>query len=192
MDEIVAIGHRFNDPHLLSAVQAGLVRNKNLTLKVVNPSASSIAEDKFSNFKENQVVILEEGFEDWVNSINDEYTGKARKFDLRLQSEKKKAADNLIDAYKRTDDFKMTVKELCDSRDTITAVVPSPSNLSTLDLSKMANALPATLERMLHPGVGLAGPGDAAGERVCANCGHNFRRDTVMTPRCPECGCIVM
>lgn|GEM_PF-3337330 len=186
-------------------MKAGLARNKNLKLRIVNPSASTFKEKHFCNVQDDQIVVFDESFEEWVGYIQDEYLDKAKNFDCKLEQEKKRVTDAYVDAYKRTDDFKRTVGELCDSLtgetrptsphayESITAIVPPKSDLSTLDLNRMASALPTMAERMMQsrPGLGNV-DGSSFGERICSNCGHNYRRDAVMSPRCPRCGHIVM
>lgn len=80
--ELIAVGHKFGDVNIASAVKVALER-ADFRLILVNPDAEIIKRDVFGDHK--QVVAIPKKFEDWVK---DDLTH------LILEPEKKEASSN--------------------------------------------------------------------------------------------------
>ncbi|MGH9975396.1 MAG: SIR2 family protein, partial [Nitrososphaeraceae archaeon] len=113
VDELVSIGHRFNDSHILAAVKATLAIRTNFRLVIVNPEATKIKERCFETEDDQRVVAVDKNFEEWVGSIQNEYSQRAREFVQRSKEYEAKKAQAIIAEYRQTDHFQKDVADIC-------------------------------------------------------------------------------
>jgi len=113
--KLIAIGHKFGDPNITATVKAAL-DNPNFELILVNPSASKIKEEIFSNHGRVTTfdIKIEEWIKDGIPNLREEiisYNKKQKETEEKIQEEKKtyenkiKELENQLDANRSSTIF---------------------------------------------------------------------------------------
>lgn len=102
IDELIAIGHKFNDVNIASAVKVALERSS-FRLTIISPSADDIKSKVFDNHE--HINTIDKKIEDHVDDLINNLVTKAAVYDARKETEQKqeytRLKQEIIEEYER-------------------------------------------------------------------------------------------
>lgn len=187
IDELIAIGHRFNDHKITSSIKATLDRNEKFVLTIVNPDATALKNQLFEGY--NNVVPLDCTFEDWivknVGSIRDKAIEYNENKENKLNEYNKMLRKEHIQSYRDSKEFKNEINSAEErGKNSVTSItnslintdsILSGSSMNSNDVSKIdidPNIFTALYDR---------------NHKVCDRCYQEFPSMLSNESRCFSC-----
>jgi len=197
IDELIAIGHKFEDPNITMSVK-GALENPNFKLTLVSPSASKIKEKIFQNNK--KVNAIDKKFEEWLpdgikylKKIAEEHNKKSKVNDEKIEKEK----DKMIESAKKIKELQSKVEEL-KNKDEWSLIQARPNDFLNLKLDDPGTTVNVDLGAS-SPNFTITPVGDTFGfananaqpfkiAETCTNCWKTYLSENVVDGKCPHCG----
>jgi len=197
IDELIAIGHKFEDPNITMSVK-GALENPNFKLTLVSPSASKIKEKIFQNNK--KVNAIDKKFEEWLpdgikylKKTAEEHNNKTKVNDEKIEKEKNK----MIESAKKIKELQSEVEEL-KNKDDWSIIRGRPNDVMTWTANDPGTTFNVGLDAS-NPNFTISPVGDtfdlanANAEpfkiaKTCTNCWKTYLSEDVVDGKCPHCG----
>jgi len=179
VDQLIAIGHKFADPNISSAIKVALEERSDFSLTIVNPSAKTIKQKVFNNHK--NVKAVSSTMEQWLpKNIK-----KLRKFaedeekEIQKQIQKRKEEELKLRERIRQEaiDEQQANQFRLPAGGTDYNLGANPNAATNLTFSNILDSNPIISSNFLE-----------AYEKQCPSCGHKFQTTGIEAVNvCPNC-----